>query len=357
MNTEYPKIYVDESGNTGSDIQNPTQKYFVLSAVCFTDEELDQLKKDFGYRKELHFVKMKQSIEGRTVIKKILQHPLIDENHISYQFIDKNYCTYALITDMVIEPVFYYLFKEDLYKKRGNMKLANCLYAFSEHHPYKDYIQDFKLSFEKMMRQQTPESIEIFFENVNILKEQTDNKSFKEILSLIVQSCDIIEDVLTEDHIYGLDMTMASLLNLVNHWGLKTKRKLDVITDNSKPLKAKEALIKRLMEINVHKIVGYDTRKSVYPIQIHTIKMVDSVDCFGVQLADLVASTVAFRYNDAGKYKIFQKEIAELSFFDIPCYPIRPATKEELALPIDDSDDNDPIEFLCNHLPYPLNDA
>jgi len=44
MNT-YPTIYIDEAGNTGSNVLNCNQPYFVLSAVHFTDAELVQLQK------------------------------------------------------------------------------------------------------------------------------------------------------------------------------------------------------------------------------------------------------------------------------------------------------------------------
>lgn len=351
MNTQYPKIYVDEAGNTGSNILNPDQKYFILSAVNFTDEELDKIREDINYPKELHFVKMKRSSEGRMAIKKLLQHPLIDADHITYEFVDKNFCTYAQITDMVIEPVFYYIFHENLYKKRGNIQIANCFYVFAENHPYPDYIVDFKSSFEKMIREQTQENIEEFYENVYILSNQTKNESFKEILSWIEMSKNVLEHVLVEDNKYGLDTTMASLLVLVDHWAKKTNQKLDIITDNSKQIQAKEQLIRNLMNIKTSKNVGYDTRKSFYPIQIHTLNMVDSANNFGVQLADLIASSVAFRYNDADKFVKFQDEIKDFPFFDIPCYPIIPVSAKEMTEPVDDSDDSDPMDFLVENLP------
>ena len=71
--------------------------------------------------RNFNFVEMKKSIKGRLTIKKILQHSLMNEDHISFEFIDKQFCIYAQIVDMTIEPVFYFIYKEDLYKKRGNI--------------------------------------------------------------------------------------------------------------------------------------------------------------------------------------------------------------------------------------------
>ena len=101
----YPTIFIDEAGNTGSDILNTDQPYFVLSAVHFNNKELQQIHIDIHYDKELHFVEMKKSKKGRSTIKQILQHPLMNEEHISFEFVDKQFCIYAQIVDMTIEPV------------------------------------------------------------------------------------------------------------------------------------------------------------------------------------------------------------------------------------------------------------
>lgn len=42
-------IYMDEAGNTGSNICNEDQTIFVLSTISFSDEELDSIRKDILY--------------------------------------------------------------------------------------------------------------------------------------------------------------------------------------------------------------------------------------------------------------------------------------------------------------------
>ena len=49
----YPTIFIDEAGNTGSDILNTDQPYFVLSAVHFNNKELQQIHIDIHYDKDL----------------------------------------------------------------------------------------------------------------------------------------------------------------------------------------------------------------------------------------------------------------------------------------------------------------
>lgn len=347
----YPTIYIDEAGNTGSNILNCSQPYFILSAVHFTDIELLQLQKDIMYDRELHFVEMKKSIKGRNTIKLILQHPLINEEHISFEFIDKQFCIYAQIVDMTIEPVFHYIYGDDLYKKRGNIILANCLYVFCKNHPNQDIIKDFLYSFEGMMRKQTEESIENFYLNVEILASVS-NKSLTDILQHISLSRNILEHVLIEDNKYCLDTTVTSLLCMVDHWFKKFGTKMNVVTDDSKQIKAGLNMIEQLSKItSKQQLVGYDTRKHIFPLPINSISMVDSNSNFGVQLADLIASSFSFVWSDAtSKYIIFQNELKLLPFFNLKGYPIQPATTEYLSQEVDYSNDSSPIDYIIQNL-------
>lgn len=53
----------------------------------------------------------------------------MNEDHISFEFIDKQFCIYAQIVDMTIEPVFISSIKK-IYIKNGNIILA-IVYIFS----------------------------------------------------------------------------------------------------------------------------------------------------------------------------------------------------------------------------------
>lgn len=353
--SEYPKIYVDEAGNTGSNVCDELQKYFVLSAVSFADEELVCLQKDINYPKELHFVEMKNSIAGRQAIRAFLSHPLINDTHITYEFVDKEFCICAQIVDMTIEPVFHYIYKDNLYRRKGNIILANCLFAFLKNHRNQVLINEFKLSFMVMMREQTKDNVVKFYSLIHKLLDSPDtNESFKSLLHLIGKSSFVLHHVLVEDNVYSLDTTLTSLLVMIDHWYTVYNKEVDVITDNSKQFDAQRVWITKLSSIQEDRIVGYDTRKHKYPISIHSFEMTDSTNSFGVQIADMVASAVAFRWNETTpKYRAFQDEISQMDFFSIPCHSIRPASEEELSQPVDDSEDTDPLEFLEHYMEWP----
>ena len=83
-------LYFDESGYTGPDLTNVSQPYFALASVKITNDEIACLKKDIGYYewgKELHFKSMYTNPQGRAILDKIFNHPLMDANHILPSFV------------------------------------------------------------------------------------------------------------------------------------------------------------------------------------------------------------------------------------------------------------------------------
>lgn len=349
MNKE-TTIYVDDAGNTGSNLTDERRQYFVLSAVKFSEEELDRIKNDIGYDREMHFFEMKKSIAGRGAIKKFLQHELIDDKHVYYAFTHKRFCIYAKMVDMLIEPVIHYVLRQDLYTQRRNMVLADCLYVFAENHPDKALIEKFRGTFERMMREPQIETAEDFYQVVIQLKGQTASR-FSELLEYILMSRQILDVVLTGDKTYSLDVTISSLLVLINYWHKKTGTYLNILTDNSKQIEAHENIINGLMSIPNKQEVGYDSRKQLFPLPITKLTMTDSKDCFGIQVADMVASAVAFRWNPTtDRFQRFQDEIKGFPFFDLRCYSVMPSSVAELTESVDSSNDVDPFEYLAANM-------
>ena len=130
-------LYFDESGYTGPDLTNVSQPYFALASVRMADDEIARLKKDIGYcewGKELHFKSMYTNPQGRQMLDKIFNHPLLDSNHVLLSFAYKRYCIYAQIVDMLVETR-YYNEGINLYEGAVNLVLANGLYYYAIQHP------------------------------------------------------------------------------------------------------------------------------------------------------------------------------------------------------------------------------
>lgn len=128
--------------------------------------------------------------------------------------------------------------------------------------------------------------------------------------------------------------------------------KVNIIADNSKQIAAGLEIITQLSQLTCKRQnIGYDTRKYSFPLPVNYITMVNSATNFGVQLADLIASSISFIWNDStNKYKNFQNELKTMSFFKIKGYPIQPASADYLSQDIDDSNDSSPIDFIVQNL-------
>ena len=139
---------------------------------------------------------------------------------------------------------------------------------------------------------------------------------------------------------------------MIEHWFKKLGMKVNIITDNSKQIAAGLEIIKQLSQLTCEQQnIGYDTRKHSFPLPVNSITMVDSATNFGVQLADLIASSISFIWSDStNKYKDFQNELKTMPFFKIKGYPIQPASADYLSQDVDDSNDSSPIDFIVQNL-------
>lgn len=113
-------LYFDESGYTGPDLTNVSQPYFALASVKMTNDEIACLKKDIGYYewgKELHFKSMYTNPQGRAILDKIFNHPLMDANHVLPSFADKRCRKYKLICNILIFSMLFPI----IYMKRDKL--------------------------------------------------------------------------------------------------------------------------------------------------------------------------------------------------------------------------------------------
>ena len=147
-------LYFDESGYTGPDLTNIEQPYFTLASIKMNDDEITHMKKDIGYDKwgkELHFKNMYTNPQGRTMLGKIFNHPMMNENHVLPSFANKRYCIYAHVVNMLVETM-YYNNSLNLYEGAKNLILANGLYYSAVLHPNKDLVAEFENNFVGMVR-------------------------------------------------------------------------------------------------------------------------------------------------------------------------------------------------------------
>ena len=269
-------IYFDEAGYTGSDLTNSEQPYFALASIRMTDDEVIRMKKDIGYYewgKELHFIKMYKNFQGRAMLDKIFNHPLMDDNHVLPSFAHKRYCVYAHIVNILVETM-YYNQGVNLYEGAKNLILANGLYCFATLHPNKDLVTEFENCFVTMVRKPSVESIANFYRTTDKLRYNANTKDgFFDMLSEIPPTIQYIKEALTNKKFY-IDLTIPLFSVSIQEWHKRTGEKEDVLFDSSEPFYANKDFMEHLRDMDVPEtVVGYGKGKHVYPLPIGNMEI------------------------------------------------------------------------------------
>jgi hypothetical protein len=97
-----------------------------------------------------------------------------------------------------------------------------------------------------------------------------------------------------------------------------------------------------------------------FPPQIDSLKLVDSKHEFGVQCADLIASAIAFMYNnETGRFAPFSKQIKQSKLLALTnnntLWPTDDVSAE--ALDMTEGEGINPVDFLANTLLNIKNDS
>lgn len=336
MKESNTKIYIDESGNTGQDLLNQDQKVFILSSNNFNESEINELKGIFNDCDELHFVKLKNSEKGRKAIIQFLNHKLITEKNIISVVAHKEIIAVGQIVDQLIEPV---LFDNgiDIYKYGENIAATNFIFHFGNFLWDKDLYNEMLNTFITMIRSKESSDIDSFYKVVQKLYDSELTKE-KALLYPILLSKEQIEDILENVKKFTIDVTLSSFYVLCDLWFKKTQQKLDIIQDDSKQIESQKEFIEFSKSINIEPTeVGYGSRKLVFPTQINSLELVGSEEFSGVQISDLIASSLAFMYNNKNpKQEKFVEQIQESKLLQLSNYhtiwPSSEITPEELNM-------------------------
>lgn len=346
-------IYFDEAGYTGSDLTNSEQPYFTLASIRMTDDEVIRMKKDIGYYewgKELHFIKMYKNFQGRAMLDKIFNHPLIDDNHVLPSFAHKRYCVYAHIVNILVETM-YYNQGVNLYEGAKNLILANGLYYFALLHPNKDLVAEFESNFVEMVREPSIESVANFYRTTDKLRYDTDiREEFFVMLSEIPPTIQYIKEALTNKKFY-IDLTIPLFSISIQEWYKRTMKKENVLFDSSEPFYANKEFMEHLRDMKLPEtVVGYGKGKHVYPLPVGNMEIAKSHEEFGIQLADVFASALCFALTPReDKFVKYQDKIKSLPIFQSIKLNIAPSTNDFIEERMKETAEIDPLDFLCEH--------
>jgi hypothetical protein len=344
-------IFIDEAGNTGQDLLNGDQKVFVLASNNFSTEQAKVLASLFPDKSEIHFKKLKNSNEGRKAIVDFINHPLITEKNIHCSTVHKEYTTVAQIVDQLIEPVLYKA-GIDLYQYGQNIALTNFIIHFGNFFWDKAIYLQMLESFIEMMRTGEEKSINKFYTIVQNLYDSLKTKE-KVLIGPILVSKKQIKRILQSVNKFTMDVTLSCFYVLCDYWHKNTHKKLRVFQDSSKQIEYYKEYIDFTRTLNIPKQdVGFDSRRLTFPTQIEEITLVNSESFLGVQISDLIASSLAFMYSNKNeKQNKFVEQIQYSKLLQLSNYhtvwPNSAITPEELKM--DKGEGQNILDFLADH--------
>lgn len=289
-------IFLDESGNTGSNIVDKSQPIFTLSGCKYSDQEARKLLDLIGSKspKEVHFKKLKRRKSGQDGVVRLMSHKLINSAHVKVELFHKNFMVTTKIVDILVEHMLY-LNGHDLYKNGANIGLSNmwfyCLPTFCG----ADRVENVYKLFVAMIREQTDEAIESFYHSIEDLIENSTHDDFKDDLCMILLTRDYVYDALQGVDKFALDPSIPALFSQCVAWGDIHPKGFYIIHDDSHSIEKQKELFSLFMDWSQSSIeMGYDRRKFKLPLKGKGLKFSSSDSYPQLQVSDIVASAVAY---------------------------------------------------------------
>ena len=304
------KIYCDESGYTGADLLEKNQPYFVFSGVTLGADDIQNIKEliysNYPVQGEVKGRNLIQNDKGKNAIR-LLFESYSKNAKIIYH--DKKFALACKIFEYGIEPNLKsnYLAYESGFHKY----IANGLYAYfnlsldNAEHIFKAFLDtlrgDSKISLFDIDHLDSHFLIWWIFEIIKFDPQKFYNE--------------INEDGKVSPLL--LDLTTTSLLGILSEYG-KTELEIEVYCDASNIYK-NNSILELLNKIGsrgerksfLGDLIGYKLKED--------INIVKSKQDFGIQIADLFASTTAYCLNN--KESEFSKEILAIVVKDCICNP------------------------------------
>ncbi|WP_144981070.1 DUF3800 domain-containing protein [Halomonas sp. C22] len=291
-----PHIYFDESGNTGSNLLDKDQTIFTLASCQYSDAEAEKLLGLIGSKSahEIHFKRLKRRKAGQDGIVRLMSSKLICKDKIAINIFHKEFMLASKIVDILIEHMMH-LRGEDLYLNGQNIALSNMLYyclgAFCDD----DSLKEMYDSFIKMIKEQTDEAIDDFYNSVESLIPDLRSKDFEKYINMILETRRCVKDALNGIDKFSLDPSIPALFAQCVNWGEKYPKGFHVIHDDSHTIEKQRLLFAQFMDWTQDDIeLGYDRRKYKLPLKGKSLTFSSSDSHYQLQVADVIASSFAY---------------------------------------------------------------
>jgi hypothetical protein len=300
-----PIIFMDESGDTGTDLFNPNQPIFTSATLCLSEEEAKELKKQFfptNRAPELKHQRLKERHEQN--ILKFLDALSKKPELVRVDIIHKRYMLVRRLVEMMIAPVA----KKNgvnLHEKGHHIALANVFYVILLQVVEEKFFNNLLINLQKMMLKLDRDSYDQFFEpllDTNHLSEleskiqlEEDRKSFRFLINHILSihttfGFDLIVELRRTYHALNtnpLDISIASTLDQMSMWGEDLSKEFILIFDHT----LKAIKVDNIWQILVNPTLppAKVSQSLQFPIRLTETQYAESKKWAGIQLADIIA--------------------------------------------------------------------
>lgn len=292
-----PKVAFDESGNTGQNLLSETQPVFVLASVHLTEHECAEVLSagGFGKKGEFHFKNVKRRRNGPHRIQSMLDAAPLAKSDVAKAVVyHKRYMIVTKIVDQLVEE---YLYERgvDLYQHGANIGLSNMWYFVIPSFCGEEVFGELLKRFVLMIRNKGSKDVDAFFQAVETLGEVSENQAFRNRdVAMLNATRAVVPWVLEQATVTDLDPAVPAFFELAVRWNQVFEEEFDILHDASKPIEHQEEILSSFMASDEPDVVvGWDRRKAKLPIRTSGFSFVDSAAEPLVQVADLIAGSLA----------------------------------------------------------------
>lgn len=283
-------IYCDESGYTGYNLLEENQPYFVYAALNIEEEEAKEfvsyLRRKYFLQGELKGMNLVRHKNGKAAIAELYEKYV---HNVRIVYHHKKYALACKYFEYVFEPAICENSKA-FYHYKFHRFIANLVYVIFETTTNK--AEDIFLKFQELIRGNDPDGLFNLFENSRIPDQLT---------SLIVEFTTLNREHLMDEIMTNgkydywiLDLAQTALHSLLSVWSMELGA-LTVVVDESQPLREmadRNPLFQRLNDELLYFDPFGDGETTMNFTLKEFITFSNSKKCFGLQLADLFASSV-----------------------------------------------------------------
>ena len=292
-------IFCDESGFTGSDLFSSKDPYFVFASVSIDPHVAeDYVRKIIHNSKyniqnnELKGALLVKYSKGRDIAKNTLEE--FSQNTAAYVF-DKKFALSAKLFEYIFEPVLSK--KSTLFYDIGfNRFISNILYL--------SFLANEEISGKLLLQFQNTMRGGEFQELYNLLNSIKPTDDLSPIIDgiktftnhyrlLIIEELNLLRQAPTTAS-WVLELSTTALFQLLAHWG-EIIESMEVYFDDSKPISAQSDIFNAMINRSDKAYINIYDRK--HPLVFNLSQRITSrksLKCPGIQIADVIASTLNY---------------------------------------------------------------